>query len=536
MTQIIDLYGFVAVVLRGLTLILEAVTVGGVFFLLLLWPFAPSEPLVVARCRSLLRWFAAALTAVAIGSALLTALVLQATTEGFNWTDAAHTSFFQSYLLIAASALGIAIFAGKARAWWLLPIAFALMLGAIFTSHAFARIEDRELLLVCAGLHHLATAAWIGELPYLLVALGRGAEPFTLQIARRFSPVAMVSVGVLIVAGVVQGKALVGTVDAIYGTAYGAMLTAKVVLLGILLLLGAINFKRLRAQIAPRSAALLVRRLVEVETAVGITVILVASSMGSQPPAVDLTEGRATFAEIVTRFTPQWPHLRTPPLESLTPPTPLDADEARRFGLPLTYTPGSGVYRPSSPGDIAWSEYNHNWAGLCVLAMGLLGLIALTPGGGWARHWPLVFLALGLFILIRADPENWPLGPRGFWQSFQAPDVLQHRLAVALVAAFAIFEWRVATGRSRQPWQALVFPAICMLGGALLFTHTHALGNIKEELLAEESHTAIAIFAIVAAGSRWLQLRLPRAPESLRFVWPFCFVMIGCFLTFYREA
>ena len=215
MTQIIDLYGFFAVVLRGLTLILEAVTVGGVFFLLLLWPFAPSEPLVVARCRSLLRWFAAALTAVAIGSALLTALVLQATTEGFNWTDAAHTSFFQSYLLIAASALGIAIFAGKARAWRLLPIAFALMLGAIFTSHAFARIEDRELLLVCAGLHHLATAAWIGELPYLLVALGRGAEPFTLQIARRFSPVAMVSVGVLIVAGVVQGKALVGTVDAI---------------------------------------------------------------------------------------------------------------------------------------------------------------------------------------------------------------------------------------------------------------------------------------------------------------------------------
>ncbi len=536
MTQIIDLYGFFAVVLRGLTLTLEALSVGGVLFLLLLGGLAPSEPLVVARCRQLLRWFAASLTGVAAGSAVLTALVLKATVEGFSWTDAVHTSFFQSYLLIAACALCLAIIARKARATWLLLPALSLMLGVVFTSHAFARIEERGLLLLCAGLHHLATAAWIGELPYLLIALGRGSEPFALRIARRFSPVAMASVGVLIVAGIVQAKALVGSVDALYGTAYGAMLMAKVVLLGLLLLLGATNFKRLRAKIGDRSAALIVRRLVEVETAVGITVILVASSMASQPPAVDLTEGRATFAQIVDRFTPQLPHLQTPPLDTLSPATPLTEDEARRFGVPLSYTPGSGQYRPSSPGDIAWSEYNHNWSGLCVLAMGLLGLIALTPGGGWARHWPLVFLALGLFILIRADPENWPLGPRGFWESFQAPEVLQHRLAVLLVAAFAIFEWRVSTGRSTRPWHALVFPAICMLGGALLFTHTHSLGNIKEELLAEESHTAIAIFAIVAAGARWLQLRLPRAPEGLRFVWPVCFVMIGYFLTFYREA
>lgn len=319
MTQIIDLYGFFAVVLRGLTLILEALTVGGVLFLLLIGALAPYEPLAVARCRHLLRLFAGALTAVAVGSGLLTAVVLQATTEGFSWMDAIHTSFFQSYLLIAAGALGVAIFSRKVRAAWLLVPVFALMLGAIFTSHAFARIEDRGLLLFCAGLHHLATAAWIGELPYLLIALRRGSDSFALRMARRFSPVAMVSVGVLIVAGVVQAKALVGTVDAIYGTAYGAMLTAKVVLLGLLLLLGATNFKRLRAKIGERSATLVVRRLVEVETAIGITVILVASSMGSQPPAVDLTAGRATFAEIVDRFTPQLPHLRTPPLETLSP-------------------------------------------------------------------------------------------------------------------------------------------------------------------------------------------------------------------------
>jgi putative copper resistance protein D len=158
------------------------------------------------------------------------------------------------------------------------------------------------------------------------------------------------------------------------------------------------------------------------------------------------------------------------------------------------------------------------------------------PHGRWARHWPLLFLALAVFILIRADPENWPLGPRGFWESFQVPDVIQHRLAAALVVAFGIFEWRVMTGRSRQSWHALIFPAICMIGGALLFTHTHSLGNVKEELLAEGSHSLIAIFAIVAAGARWLQLRLPQRLPLLGSIWASCFVLIGVVLTFYREA
>jgi putative copper resistance protein D len=532
--QILDLYGFLVVILRGLTLALETVTAGGIIFLSCVDPSGMPE--VTLQCRRMLRVFALMLGAVAICSTVLTTLVLRATTEGFRWISAVHTSYFRAEILIALAGVLIALLSLRAAARWLLPFAAAAMIGALLTSHAFGRVEGRSLLLFCTGLHYLATASWIGGLPWLLVALGRGDEEFALLTARRFSRVAMISVPVLIVAGVILGREYVGASQAVYGTAYGIMLATKIVLFSVLLTFGAINFKSLRREDKAHALIrLLVRRSVEVEFAIGITVILTASSMASQPPAVDLVGARLSVSEIAERFTPRWPRLKTPSVAELSPPTPLTTEEAQRFGRTLSYTPGTR-YEPASPADVAWSEYNHNWAGIWVLLMSVLALISQTRFGPWARHWPLAFLGLGLFVLIRADPENWPLGPRGFWESFQAPDVMQHRIAVGLIAAFAIFEWRVMTGRRAASWHSLVFPAICMMGGSLLLTHTHSLGNVKEELLAEMNHTAIAIFAVGAAGARWLELRLRRRPTLFGRFWAACFVAIGLLLTFYREG
>ena len=64
-----------------------------------------------------------------------------------------------------------------------------------------------------------------------------------------------------------------------------------------------------------------------------------------------------------------------------------------------------------------------------------------------------------MFLLIRADSENWPLGPRGFWESFQVAEVAQHRLFVLLIVAFAVFEWAVQNGRLPQRRAGLYIPA-----------------------------------------------------------------------------
>jgi putative copper resistance protein D len=169
--------------------------------------------------------------------------------------------------------------------------------------------------------------------------------------------------------------------------------------------------------------------------------------------------------------------------------------------------------------------------------MGVLALVSRTGRARWTQHWPLVFLGLAVFLLLRSDPESWPLGANGFWESFADSEVLQHRAYVVLIVLFAIFEWKVQRGRIAARRAALVFPLVCAVGGAFLMTHSHSLGNVKEELLAEMSHVPLAILGVSAGWARWLELRLAhRTAAFAAWVWPVCFILIGLLLLIYRES
>jgi copper resistance protein D len=333
----------------------------------------------------------------------------------------------------------------------------------------------------------------------------------------------------------------IGSLEALYGTAYGVMVVTKVLLLLMLLFLGGMNYRlveRLRRN--PATPILRLRRFAEVEIGLGLAVLFAAASLTSQPPAVDLTADRASLHDIVERLTPHWPSFESPDHASLAL-SELDAQlqSAVRTDAPLpaAYVPGEGIAPPRNAEDIAWSEYNHHWAGLFVLAIGLLALLERTGRAPWARHWPLLFLGLAAFLFLRSDPEVWPLGTVGFFASLRDPEVVQHRIFVLLTAAFALFEWRVRTGRLRQPWAALVFPMITALGGTLLLTHSHALANLKDQLLIEISHVPLALCGITAGWSRWLELRLDeRGSRVAAWVWPVAFVFVGLILLSYREA
>ena len=159
-------------------------------------------------------------------------------------------------------------------------------------------------------------------------------------------------------------------------------------------------------------------------------------------------------------------------------------------------------------------------AGLFVVAIGLLALLN-QAGAGWARHWPLVFLGLAVFLFFRSDPETWPLGDVGFLESFRDVEVAQHRGYVVLIVVFAWFEWRVRTQNRADTKTVYVFPLLCALGGILLLTHSHAISNIKDQLLIELTHTPLALAGIVAGWARWLELRLhPKANAlAIRTTW-----------------
>ncbi len=494
MSQLLEVFGFVSVILRGLTLSLQTLAVGGVVFLLCILRERDT------RTAGLIRWAASALAItqlfyLAIDSALL------AGTTGLGLPDLIGADYFIAACATIAGSLILAVLPPS----WLMVVPSAVILGGtLATSHAMARLEGRALLAGFTLLHQAATAAWIGGLPYLVT------RQYGARVWKRFSLLSMGSVAALAASGIALSYFYVGSVPALYGSAYGVMVTAKVLLFGILLLLGAVNY------FGVRTGGLLtrLRTIGEAEIGVGFCVIFAAASLTSQPPAVDIGTNLVPGAIVAERIEPRIPRLKTPAVATLT------MTSAAR-----------------NKNDFAWSEYNHHWAGLVVLSMGVLAVLYRTGRARWARNWPLLFVALGIFLLLRADADVWPLGPKGFFESLTIAEVLQHRLAVLLVFAFAAFEWGVETGRLTSQRASLVFPAVCALGGALLLTHSHSLTNVREELLAEMSHVPLALFGIAAGWARWLDLRLPERDRRIpAAVWPVCFSLVGVVLLLYRET
>ncbi|MFL6446436.1 MAG: copper resistance D family protein [Bryobacteraceae bacterium] len=481
----------------------------------------------------LLTWSAIGLASTGTAYLIANSAVLLGSTD-MTWSQVVGAGYFIADLLIVLGATAIAISARTRYGRIGFPFACAIILfGSAMTSHSAGRLEYQFAAGALTLIHQLAAAAWIGGMPYLLVCL-RYAETTEVagRMTARFSRLAITSVSLVVAAGAGLSFFYVGSTSAAFGTTYGIMVVGKVLLTCAVLGMGALNLRIVRAARSGASPDLFpLARFAEVEVGIGFTIILAAAALTSAPPAIDLLSQRVTAPEIAERVKPAWPRLETPSWNELSPPTSLTRTDPT--GL-QSFVPGQS-YTPPLPGDIAWSEYNHHWSGLLVLAMGLLALLATRIA--WARHWPVLFIALAVFVLIRADPENWPLGPRGFWASFQVAEVSQHRLFVVLIIAFAAFEWAVQTGRLAPARAGLFFPLVCAFGGALLLTHSHSVQNIKEEFLAELSHLPLAILAVIAGWSRWLEIRLPQhRMRAFTWVWPVCLVMIGAILLNYREG
>ena len=551
MELLIDVFGYLSIVVHGLTILAQSIALGGVLFLVLLArPLATQiGPDIARRSARIAAWGAVSLlVAEAATVALQTAAVVGSVDIGLGDALGANFAIAGFMKIGIAALLALLLFTRGAQAP-AVPLVLAVILelvAATMTTHAVARLHDRGPLLVAAWLHQAGAAIWIGGIPCFLMTLARLKDGAAFRLAgARFSRMSMAGVAAILLSGATMSVLYIGDLEGFYGTAYGVMVGAKVGMFLMLLGLGAANFllvERLRAD--PSTPVIRMRRFAEVELGIGAAIFFAAASLTSVPPAVDLTEDRVTLAEIAERNTPVWPRLASPDHDALALPAlqaKLDAEAAARKAAPqVAFVPGAGELAPRNANDIAWSEYNHHWAGLFVVLVGLLAL-ANRAGVGWAKHWPLVFLGLAVFLLIRSDPETWPLGDIGFFESFRDVEVAQHRAYVVLILVFAWFEWRVRAGGWAQTGAVYVFPLLCAGGGVLLLTHSHAIANVKDQMLIELTHTPLALAGIVAGWARWLELRLdPKANAmSIRvaaWVWPAAILFCGLLLLGYREA
>src|SRR5260370_753307 len=397
-----QLIALITVILRAATLVFQSLLAGGIVFHR--WIAADAratrEPGFGMR---LLRYSAIALAVTqALYLALNTTILRHSLGLGLAETMGANL-FVPGRLTIGA---GLAISATPSRRLahpgnTVTLLSLVVLACGVLASHAASRIDHRALLITCTAVHQCATAVWIGGLPQLWISLRAPDSGTQALVARRFSRLAMIAAVALCASGVTMALRYIDSPAAMYGTSYGIMVAVKILFFLVLITIGAFNrklvqsFSRAREprqaelQATPRGQrpGMLLRRLLEAEIGIGITAILAAASLTSQPPAADLTMGRVTGAEIYERMKPSWPRMSSSRLTEISASSLQANKRAQAAGLPLPPVPGNTDW------DIARSEYNHNWAGIFVL---LLGLLAAAPRRYFprARYWPLLLAGL----------------------------------------------------------------------------------------------------------------------------------------------
>jgi copper transport protein len=299
-------------VCRFLIFALILLVVGGV--VALSYPLRAAAVELRARLFAALAAWAATLSVAALGSVVLQG----AKAGGFGLGEAAHwdsvravletrfgkVALAQAVLGLAIAAIALAARRGSAPLQAaILVLAVALVPTPSLAGHARVR---GNLALASDIVHVTSAAVWTGALAVVVAALlAAGTErwPLAARAVPRFSNLAVVAVGALLVSGSVNGYEEVGAWRGLWDTTYGLLLLAKVALVLPVLAFGAYNNRfavpRLKRAIASpleqrRFLMMTGAELALVVAIVGITAVLV-----SEPPARASVAPRGPYATTV---------------------------------------------------------------------------------------------------------------------------------------------------------------------------------------------------------------------------------------------
>jgi putative copper resistance protein D len=434
-----------------------------------------------------------------------------------------HFTAGSARMLAALALAGACAWIGRApaagRRWLVAGLAaLAIAASGAWLSHATTRLEHRGALMALTVFHQVAATIWLGGLVHLALlwpAARRRPEigvhwPVWLA---RFSWLAIGCVSVLLVTGIpLAWIYLGGRPQSLFGSGYGSLVLAKAGLLAAGLALAMPNAWRVwrdRRDYLPA--------LVEAEVIVLVMALFTAAGLSAQPPGADLpVADQATLADVAETFRPKVPSLRTPSLEA------------------MRTNRGAGE---RSADAYSWSNFSHNVAGIILLTTSLVALAGVLAGRRWAWPQPAGFIALALFIYLRAaaNEGTWPFGSVGLGQ-LDAEGV-QHRVAATLVFALGAVEWRARARGGSAAWLRWVVPALTAGGAILLLTHSHTAFQAKSSFLVQVTHTAMGALAALMVTARWLELRL--APAGARVAGgaaTVAMLLVALVLLFYREA
>jgi putative copper export protein/methionine-rich copper-binding protein CopC len=172
--------------------------------------------------------------------------------------------------------------------------ALALAVAPALSGHAAAVPRMGGLAILADAVHVLGAGGWIGGLLLVLAAgipaamrLDEGQRgPAVAALVGAFSPTALLFAGALTGTGLFAAWLHLGSIPALWESAYGRTLLLKLAVLSAVFGTGAYNWLKVKPALGDERAAGRLRRSATVEVAVGVLVLLVTAVLVATAPPV----------------------------------------------------------------------------------------------------------------------------------------------------------------------------------------------------------------------------------------------------------
>jgi len=189
-------------------------------------------------------------------------------------------------VLLAALVVAFLLASRRVPAGW--PMA-----GVAGIAFALRNLLSGRLAGMVNPLHILGGSLWLGTL-FVLVVCGLGQmllpsmpaaerEQAVAEMVRRFSVVALGSAALLGITGVITGWTHLNPLAALWTTSYGYALIAKLCVVGVVVLLGAWNWRRVGPSLGTEGGARMIRRTASTELIFAAVVLALTAILVSVP-------------------------------------------------------------------------------------------------------------------------------------------------------------------------------------------------------------------------------------------------------------